>query len=992
MWKKIVVTLLLLPSVLHAQQFKETPYAEKIKDKGLTFAVTFDQKNTNADFSKGNGMSSLANLDLGLRNHQGFDGRNAFRPEGDEELKFMLKDNLDISQGTLLMWVRCGYQHGENGNVGVFQAIAKDEKESVDMKIYIFKDHAHACWKTSIPPHGFGLNLDIPISLAKIKKDEWFQLAITWDKDSMQAFLNGELVKAAGMPAKAAKAMEIKPDQNESWIGFKTKIWDDRNTDKTFIDDIRVYSSVLTPLQTRNQYMNVAKASDRGSYASFGFTLGGVDNLPKLDRLEADFEFLELPEAKPEAILNCRLTGPDGFVAEKTTTVKTARHALFFDGVVKPGEYALTAELVKKDGSEKLSKKIMRPETPFAGTKLGTEDSIPSPFTPMSVDPAQQTVNVWNRTYQFGKSPYPIQVMAGGIPLFKQAPRLQIVTPNGEANIDWADSVLKQVNNCSAVLTGSGRADGFSIDYKTEIEFDGMTHTTFTINGAPEINSMKLKWTVNPECSQFLLDPRLREDGTVSAPYPGSIAEPYQLWLASEKGGICWNIIHDANWVYKVGENILNADAGSGRCEILMITHKTKLPDKTSYDSGVFIATPTRPLIQKRRALRFQDDGRPNGFFWNHSAPELNFGFRKDPKLFDKLFQSTRKHFRAIYSAADSLFEDPVYMYFKKYTEEPGDYSYYMTLRKSYLSPERKGFLYPCRMTSELYQDYRMWKLNNLLDDPKRDQIAMIYSDLSGVRITSNPLDCFKDSFGKLIKPFDLLSRREYFMRKLRICRKYGLPIMLHAQRHFCPALHGLGDYWYPGEQFEAPIRTADYSYFTDTLSDKLWMSEFNSRILGSAVVFFAPGTLKNELKTSQNAEALLSVLLPLDIETCIECVWPFAEAHRNVFRKVWDLYDKYGVSGNDVTVCRFFEQDAIVSSNENVRVTYYKAPAKPYFIILANKTPEDADTIIDLSQLRENDYDVLEEWKNETLQVKDGKLSIQIPARSFRIVGLEAK
>ena len=106
---KIRSTLILCGFFLAAEAepplYKVRPFEEKISGDGLSLAVTFDKFHTNADFAKGNPNSSLSKLPLGLRNHVGIDGKNAFAPEADEQLNFLADGNCDIARGTAVIWV-----------------------------------------------------------------------------------------------------------------------------------------------------------------------------------------------------------------------------------------------------------------------------------------------------------------------------------------------------------------------------------------------------------------------------------------------------------------------------------------------------------------------------------------------------------------------------------------------------------------------------------------------------------------------------------------------------------------------------------------------------------------------------------------------------------------------------------------------------------------------------------------------------------------------
>ena len=91
-----------------ADQYKSIDTKDKLKDKDLLFAATFDRGTVNADFAKGEPLSTnMKNVGLLLRGMIGFDGKPAFRPEPGEDLMFDAVKNVNPHQGTVTMWLCC---------------------------------------------------------------------------------------------------------------------------------------------------------------------------------------------------------------------------------------------------------------------------------------------------------------------------------------------------------------------------------------------------------------------------------------------------------------------------------------------------------------------------------------------------------------------------------------------------------------------------------------------------------------------------------------------------------------------------------------------------------------------------------------------------------------------------------------------------------------------------------------------------------------------
>src|ERR1035437_6755955 len=106
--KSLLLALLGMPMLLGAAgAYREITTADKLKDKDLTFAVTFDTRGVNADLAKGNPISTtMKDVALGLRGCVGFDTQQGFKPKPGEDLKFEAFSNAAPHEGTMHMWVK----------------------------------------------------------------------------------------------------------------------------------------------------------------------------------------------------------------------------------------------------------------------------------------------------------------------------------------------------------------------------------------------------------------------------------------------------------------------------------------------------------------------------------------------------------------------------------------------------------------------------------------------------------------------------------------------------------------------------------------------------------------------------------------------------------------------------------------------------------------------------------------------------------------------
>jgi len=995
-----------------AASYRRAPYEKKLKDRGLTLCVTFDKRNVNADTAGGDPYAiKLKNLDLGLRGMVGFDGAPAFKPEGPEELTFRVPDNVSLRQGTVVMWLKgSNFAPGDaltdgkkRGNVALMHMVFKGARARIDYRLYEYGGIVYFDWSNSLPPQGWGSVGRVQAALSGIKRGEWFQLAMTWSTTSQSLYLNGERKAMGRLPLKAAETMDLIPDPARSYIGFKSRFHGDKNKWEVVLDDLRVYSRPLKPLEIKNKYLELVEADEEIVLQRFDLQLHGVDDGTRdMNRLEAALDFHTLGEQQQAQLQAGRVktrysvTGPREFSRSGTWELSKLTTSRILDGVVNPGVYKVTVALEFPDGKqESVTARVDRPDLSFVDKHVGSEDTVPAPWTPLIVGDDRR-VTVWNRVYQFGHGPFPSQILVAGKPLLRAPPQLRVATLDGEAAVRYEFTGTKRGKSW-VEFTGKGKAEGLSLTYTTRIEFDGLLKTDFVIHGSPRLTSMKLAWTVNPAYAEHLMTPRLQrsESGEFAFAYPRqSWNKTRQLWLVSEKGGFCWAMVNDANWVYEPEQKVLRVNRSTGQCEVTMIATPTTLPAATPYQA-LFIATPTRPLPKRNRLIRFHDASRADAPKLLCSAGEGLAGhatFKPHPTGFAAYMRRKAPGSVAVYGMADALTTiTPLAGYLGKYWNVPGAYVYGCTYKEITGAGKTKAVkcfsVSACSRTS--FPDYILANIQEMFQHPCADRVWMIYYDLCGSRLCSNPLHgCgFRDKFGRTISTYSLLAKRELIKRTVRLCHRHGRVVMLHSQRNFFPMLSALGDYWFPGEQHGGMLRRNPYGY-TDELPDILYRTEYNRRILGTGVLFLPSlGYAKREyFKVPEYTEAMLSMLLPHDIETSKS--W----AAGGVMYRLWDALEKYRFGAPSVKVHRFFEQTVVTSTNPNVRVTWYECPERRKLVVLANKTPKPQSAIIDLSALAAGDFPVRAEYSDRELVARKGKLAITCPARGFRILAFPPK
>ncbi len=1007
------ICILLFSVVLNADNaYREIPLKEKIQDKDLTFCVTFDKFSSSADFAKGNPNStSLPNLALGLRGILGFDNKQAFRPEGEEDLKYSVEGNILHNRGTITMWV-CGLDYApedeltdgkKRGNVCLLHMVFSQGNRNVNYELYEYGNSVYFDWQSSEEPLGWGTIGRVQVTRTGIKQKQWHQLTVTYDDRKLAIYLNGELGAEGFLPEKVSKTLDLKPDSN-SFLGIKSRFYEDKHTWGVSVDDVKVYSRVLSPLEIYNQYQKLLVGQNAGKAKAYDLQLNGVDegNGHKLDQLEAGFDFSALPGLDTKQLSSAKLkvkyvlTGPKGYKSAGAWAMYKPTEYRRISGIKEPGNYRLSTSLKYLNNRvAKTTTSIDVPDLSFAGNGIGDEDIVPKLWSAFTVK--DRNISLWNRKYVFGDGPLPKSITVYGKPLLIKAPELLIETAAGKSSIKYQKGKTIGTNR-AVIFTGTGKSAGFNLYYATTVEFDGFIKFDFVIKGKPVIKSMGLQWQVNPENCQFLMTPLLQEEKQTefAFKYPvGDLNTTTQLWLVSEgKGGFAYSMANDANWVYDPAEPVFRVNKATGACSVDMITKRVNLPESTPFQA-LFISTPTRPLPERNRVLRFNDTtSSPVKFLsMNDGAGLVGTGtFKPHPTAYIEAVKNASPRTMGVYGMADSLTTGvPTANYFKKYWDIPGYFVYpmpYISLLGDGQTKKISYFTVPACNATHI-KDYLLANIKELLHNPYSDPIWMIYYDLCGDVQCGNTLHgCgFKDKFGRNIKTFAILNKRKLVERTVRLCHEQNRVVMLHNQRYFYPFFHGFADYFFPGEQHNTLLIRNPYGY-TDELSDDLYRSEYNRNTLGVGVIFLTALGQANVAYLSNDSytEAMWAMLLMHDVE-------PDA-AYSSVApnQKVWDVLEKYNVQSPSTKCHLYYNQSTVTSSNPDVRITYYECPDNKYVIVLANKGTQSTETTINLSGIKSGDYAVREEYTGTDLLVKNGSLPVTVPSRSFRLVAFPPK
>ena len=212
---------------------------------------------------------------------------------------------------------------------------------------------------------------------------------------------------------------------------------------------------------------------------------------PEVGLAEIDYDLSRLP--KVDAIASVSMILKDG----KDTVLwegsaKDAAGTIRFPGYGKlaGGAYKLTTRALAKDGSALSSKETeFKKAADFAwrGTKLGSEETVIPPWTPVEV--SGNKVKVWGRTYEFGPDGLPAQITTKERNLLFSPWKLAAKTAQGDLVFKGsaADFKVTRINDTRAKVVSRATAGDWSYTTETTIQFDGFAWTEITLHPPKEI-------------------------------------------------------------------------------------------------------------------------------------------------------------------------------------------------------------------------------------------------------------------------------------------------------------------------------------------------------------------------------------------------------------------------------------------------------------------------------------------------------------------------
>lgn len=861
-------------------------------ESGLTFHLSFDQRDVNAEKAQGNAASTTFQESLELRGAEGASGPGFMLQHG-ERLDYEMAGNFDLRQGTVSLWVQPVNWEGDAQRFhhhfvaqcpGVFSFYLYHYTQPTHLFFYIALGKRRLIARTPAE---------------QWRPGKWYHVVAVWDRKLMQLYVNGIPEGETMVP----DDFDL-PERDDGFISITPiQFWPNPTVssadDRTLVDEVKIYNRTLSAEEVRREYVRCAGGATDDVSAKPVDMVCELDSHTRVVRLKLD-AFAMSRSAGPGLTAKAQLTAADGeVITARECRLEQARGTIELPWTeLAPGAYSIAVAVTSDDGKQRetLEHRFERPDTPWLQPLPAYDHAVPEPWTDVAGD--GRRVEVWGRQYHFRNGPLPVQVRSQEQDLLTTPILLELDVGQGTCTPEWMSSRLAETHPDRLVREGSGSAGELQLTYRTTVEFDGMLRCDLRLapasDGPVQVKALRLRIPLKRDHASFVHTHKL-------LPWDGDEVRldfTELVWLTGHHLGFCWFAESDANWVNATAAKPIRIRRTETvtTLDIDIIDSPVTLDQPIGYTFGLQ-ATPVRELPDNWRTLNLGPLGKIRGSTaqitaWGGGC--LKQSGYLEPWRQDIMHRVCKKWrdggSRALPYSTPTYLSDhnPVHAFY--------DLEWRNTSGHKYVGyKHRDGFTYAMTAVCPAsdYSNMLAYWVENLSRDY---DIGGIYLDCcSADRCRNTRHGCGgTDAFGRRYCTYPIFALRESLKRVFTILHSRGKILMNHAHSRFYPPCHAFSDYWYPGEQFTAALGRNLWHY-CDDVPLEVWQVELSARTKGVGIAFlpeYGRGTDKRyrdeETKPSRSLLACCSVH---DIP--VSGSW----IHLDELQKVWDVYGTFQLS-----------------------------------------------------------------------------------------------
>jgi hypothetical protein len=821
-------------------------------------------------------------------------------------------------------------------------------------------------------------------NIAAWKPGEWHHIAGTWSASGIMAYVDGKPAMAAPLAAPLPKSLG-------KFFRIGDDPWHIKRKSSSLVDEVRIYDRALSSAHIaahfKGDYGFVAPLSR--DIAVLKYELDPLANTLQASVLTggADVE---------DARLSARLA----LVAKGQPLPADAARAGFTGGTAtvalpmlsrKAGDYEVVAAVSQDDKPAfELRRDFVIPSMAWIGNKLGLEDKVLPPWTPLRA--AGTTLSCWGRDYAFGQAALPTQITSAGSPLLS---RPISVTASAGGPVAWRQTVRPgRHSDTRAELTGeiTGKAGGAPVTLRTKItaEYDGVVLVEMSADNPDKLPLDTLSVDIPVKSAHAIYRHRWAptwEGLTGNLPEGNGVVDkdkfiPY-YWLGDNDRGLFWFCESDEFWPNGDSPNAIEV-VRSGDETVLrlnLLAKGQKLAPNWKFAFGLQ-ATPVKPIPRDWRKWRLQPATRANvAIMWPTPAPNSlrYYGYPEatDPKLFagevDKLH--AQKTLAVPYLCLSFISAAcPEWPYFSKVWGMGGgdsgssDVAAYGAMF-AMASPVGKG-----------YADFIVWKNKQFIDTYKIDGL---YHDNSHPYPSTNmDAGCGYMRDGQVRQTFPILGFRSLYRRMYAVMKSENKPTftMAHMSGKVTIPILGYDDSYLDGEHFSGRMKDS----YLDLIGLDTFRAEFMGRQWG-IMPFFIPELRAPYDQQVEPTRGMMALLMIHDVSPW--AIW----CNVKVLDEAWDALDKFGYV-NASFIPYFDPQPPASTDMKDTYVSAYKRADGATLLIVANLGKEDRSGTVRINAKRLGlSAKRVVDWPSaKPVETKDGSVALDVPRLGYRMLMVE--
>jgi len=813
------------------------------------------------------------------------------------------------------------------------------------------------------------------------KPGEWHHIAGTWSSNGVMSYVDGK-------PAGAVPVEALLPKALSKTFMIGDNPWHLPRTSSSLIDEVRIYDRALSAAHIAahfaGDYNFQAPLTEKSLYLHYELDPIKQELAVKVNTGGAD-------------VTDDQVTGKVALVA-KGAAMPADSPVLKFNGgqmltslkvdVSKAVTYDLVAQVTPKGGQMiEVRRDIIVPDTViWRDNKLGTEDKVLSPWTPVN-GKTPLLVKVWDRSYDFRSAGLINQIISGKQSLLAAPIQLR-QTIDGASTIIGAVSENKMPHTSTRAIVNKKLSQGnTSLSMQATVEYDGLA--VFKLSGKidPKVEALTLDIPVRNEialyrhrsCSEWNSSRVTGNLPAGSGVIDNNKFIPF-YWLGNNDRGLFWMCESDETWPNSDDPNAIQVVRENGQTilRLNLLVKGQKLPENWHFAFGLQ-ATPVKPIPADWRKWRLQPALNGNiNIMW----PTIDKGSNKyygypeatDPKLMaGRVTELHTKKISAVPYLCLSFISAacPEWPFFRKYwAMGPIDAS------SADVATYGAGFAMASPV-SKSYVDFIVWKTTQFI---KQFGIDGLYHDNTQPYGSTN-LDagCGYIRDGQLRQTYPIFGYRDLYRRMygvMKSIRPKGFTMAHMSGTMIVPVL-AYDDSYLDGEYFRGLVKDC----YTDIISLDTFRAEFMGRQWG-VIPYFLPEFDEEHAIQTEPTRGLMAILMLHDVSPWLG--WSnVGEAN-----KALSALDKFGYVKSKFI--GYFDKEAPGFTNmQDVYVSAYKKMNGKTLLVVGNVSKEDrqGQVTINPNVIGHSIKTVITWPDKQPVAIKDNKISLSVSRLGYQLL-----